>query len=164
MFGLKLSEWNRHIDIRREPDGEKVDESELMALFDELDDDNTGHISQDRLLEAISSHDMSIKRRRKDLIGLLHSVVMTHDDDGDWILSKDDWRRLVHERSQSAIIDVRDDGRHPGESNTRASLPSSAYSTMGGGPSALRSMSITQVRSSAGRSRSTAGNRFSVNL
>ncbi len=163
MFGLKLSEWNRHIDIiRRKPDGEKVDESELMALFDELDDDNTGHISQDRLLEAISSHDMSIKRRRKDLIGLLHSVVVTHDDDGDWVLSKDDWRRLVHERSQSAIVDVRDDGRHPGESNTRASLPPSAYSTMGGGPSALRSMSIAQVRSRAGRS--TAGNRSSVNF
>ena len=149
MFGLKLNEWNRHIDVRREPDGEKVDESELMALFDDLDDDNSGHISQDMLLEAISSHDMKIKRRRKDLIGILHSVVATHDDDGDWVLSKDDWRRLVHERSQSAIEDVRDDGRHPGGSNTRASLPPSAYSTLGGGPSALRSMSIVQVNRSS---------------
>jgi len=161
VFGLKLTEWNRHIDIRRKTDGEKIAESELMEIFDELDDDDTGHISQDRLLEAISSHDMSIRRRRKDLIGLLHSVVVTHDDDGDWTLSKDDWRRLVHERSQSAIVDGRD-GRHPGESNTRTSLPASAYSAMGGGPSALRSMSIVQVRSRPGRS--TAGNRSSVNF
>ena len=163
MFGLKLSEWNRHIDIiRRETDDEKVDETELMALFDELEDNDTGHVSQDRLLEAISSHDMSIKRRRKDLIGILHSIVVAHDDDGDWVLSKDDWRRLVHERSQSAIVGVRDDGCHPGGSNTRASLPPSAYSTLGGGPSALRSMSIAQVKSRAGRS--TAGNRSSVNF
>ena len=167
IFGLKLSEWNQHIDIRRKTDGEKIEEDELMDIFDEIDDDDTGHIPQDKLLEALASNDLSIRRRRKDLIGLLHSVVMTHDDDGDWTLSKDDWRRLVHERSQSALLVDGRGGDRPGErSNTTASLPPSAYSAMGGGgggPAALRSMSIAQVRSRPGRS-SAGANRSSVHF
>lgn len=152
MFGLKLSEWNQRIEISRRTDGEKISEAELMEIFDEIDDDDTGHIQQDRLLEALASNDMSIRRCRKDLIGLLNEVVMTNEDDGDWTLSKDDWRRLVRERSQSAIVSGHD-GRRPGESNNRSSLPPSAYSAMGGsggGPAALRSMSIAQVRSRPG--------------
>lgn len=165
MFGLKLSEWNQHIDIRRKTDGEKIAVDELMDIFDEIDDDDTGHIPQDKLLEALASNDLSIRRRRKDLIGLLHSVVMTHDDDGDWTLSKDDWRRLVHERSQSALLVDGRDARRPGESNATTSLPPSAYSAMGGeggGPAALRSMSIAQVRSRPDRSAS--GNRSSMHF
>ena len=165
IFGLKLSEWNQHIDIRRKTDGEKIAEDELMDIFDEIDDDDTGHIPQDKLLEALASNDLSIRRRRKDLIGLLHSVVMTHDDDGDWTLSKDDWRKLVHERSQSALLVDGRGGDRLGEiSNTATSLPPSAYSAMGGGggPAALRSMSIAQVRSRPGRS--AGANRSSVHF
>ena len=92
---------------------------------------------------------------------------MTHDDDGDWTLSKDDWRRLVHERTQSALlVDGRGGDRPDERSKTTASLPPSAYSAMGGGgggPAALRSMSIAQVRSRPG-SRSAGANRSSVHF
>ena len=167
IFGLKLSEWNQHIDILRKTDGEKITEDEFMDIFDEIDDDDTGHIPQDKLLEAPASNDLSVRRRRKDIIGILHSVVMTHDEDGDWMLSKDDWRKLVHERSQSALlVDGRSGDRLGERSNTTTSLPPSAYSAMGGrgGPAALRSMSVAQVRSRPGTGRSAGANRSSAHF
>lgn len=77
-----------------------VSEAELMSIFDELDVNHEGHIDQDQLVDLLASRDLEVRTQRKPIIGILHTAFEEHDTDGDWKVSREDWRRLVHEQGR----------------------------------------------------------------
>ena len=94
-------------DIDRDIENpDKVSELELLALFDELAADGesgqNGRVELEQLLALVSSHGIQVKKQRRKLIGIIHSVFQDPDHRGDWTISREDWKRLVLEQNETS--------------------------------------------------------------
>uniref|UniRef100_A0A6U6F587 EF-hand domain-containing protein n=1 Tax=Odontella aurita TaxID=265563 RepID=A0A6U6F587_9STRA len=112
---------------------ENLSEEELMEVFDKIDVDHLGHINQDQLLETLTSRDVEVRRKRKSIVSMAHAIFNEQDRVGDWKVSRDDWRRLVHETTGNTSLCAK-------------SLPPSMLG--GGAPNDLRRASIAQLERS----------------
>ena len=93
-FGSKF----KRIAVTNEND-DPVSESQLLELFDELDQDHTGAVDQDDIVLAIAKNHarMSVSRRKfSNIMTDLFSRQHVDPESGDWKLSREDWLRLVH--------------------------------------------------------------------
>jgi hypothetical protein len=76
--------------------GNEVSDSELMDLFDDLDDDGDSFINQDELFLALNGKYDHIIKEKKNFFRILEDAWNESSDEGkNWKLSRDDWRRLV---------------------------------------------------------------------
>ena len=106
-----------------------ADIDELMALFDEIDSDKTGTVCQHKLIAHLTSNHCKVHTKRKKLSSILFSAFLIHDD-GDFQISRDQWRDLIDHSEQL-------------EQLSKRSITSGASAM---GPSELRRMSIQALQ------------------
>ena len=149
---IGVGKWNTtldHIEVveqKKGGDGDvenAVDADELMKVFDEIDSDNTGRVDQHSLIEHLAAH--KVHAKRKKIAAVLHSAFILHGDEGDFKISREDWKHLVQ---QSEVVEqsLRKLGRL--SSSKSKSMRMSAASAVG--PEALRKMSVEQYALSPG--------------
>mmetsp|Transcript_14160 Transcript_14160/g.30773 ORF Transcript_14160/g.30773 Transcript_14160/m.30773 type:complete len:418 (+) Transcript_14160:228-1481(+) len=146
---IGVGRWNTsldHLEIIREDDGDvknAVSIDELMKVFDDIDTDTTGKVDQHSLIEHLTSHHCKVQKKKKKIAAILHSAFILHGDEGDWKISREDWKHLIEE---SEVIE-----RYVTERNlSRLSTGSALAGSTAVGPEALRRMSINQLHQSAG--------------
>lgn len=107
LFGLgKLSSFVQRIVVTRHIHGggeddisidEEVPEYELLHIYDELDEDLTGHVDQEQLLQELEKRGLQVTTVRLPTTSILKSKFNNHGDMlGDWTVARNDFQRLVH--------------------------------------------------------------------
>ena len=141
LFGLgKFSSFVQKIVVTRHVHGggeddasmdEEVTELELLDIYDKLDENLTGHVDQEKLLQELENRGLKVKTVRLPTSRILISK-FNNDGDmlGDWTVARNDFQRLVHK-------DNEDDDHDEGEllsSNTtpKLSLPIDVYRNQAG--------------------------------
>ena len=139
LFGLgKFSSFVQKIVVTRHVHGggeddssidEEVPESELLTIYDKLDENLTGHVDQEQLLQELENRGLKVKTVRLPTTSILISK-FNNDGDmlGDWTLARNDFQRLVHKDEEE------DEGGEPISLSTtpRLSLPMDVYRNRAG--------------------------------
>eukprot|EP00978_Attheya_sp_CCMP212_P018655 scaffold51512_cov56-Attheya_sp.AAC.1 len=100
----KFGTMYKHVKAITES-GNEVSDSELMELFDDLDDDGDSFIDQDELFLAITGKYDHIIKQNKNFFRILEDAWNESSDAGkNWKLSRDDWRRLVDQHSSTRHV------------------------------------------------------------
>ncbi|KAL7528328.1 hypothetical protein ACHAWF_002521 [Thalassiosira exigua] len=108
LFGLgkvgvrfkKIEVRRQSVDVRGMPienKTEPVPDQELLELYDSLLE-REGEVNEDALMNLLASHDLEVKKHRRSILGIIQCKMAQCDQDGDWTICRDDWKKLVSDR------------------------------------------------------------------